>query len=90
MNQERRQKIVASFMTIEEKALTTAFLEKGYLTIKAEDGDALDKIQQLVARLCSEFLGIAQPSDTLIFWKVCTQKSTVAKLMTFGFTSSAE
>ena len=67
MKEERKQKVLSSFMTTEEKALTIAFMEKGYLTAKAEDRAALDEIQQLVAKLTSEYLGITQPSDTVDF-----------------------
>lgn len=54
-------------MTQEEKDLTTTFMEKGYMTAKAFDLAALDKIQQLVANLSADFLGIGQPSDTIDF-----------------------
>lgn len=67
MIKERELQVLSSFMTEEEKTLTTAFMERGYLTAKADDRAALDKIQHLVAQLSCEYLGISKPSDPIDF-----------------------
>ena len=67
MNKTQVQKILSSFMTEEDKKLTTTFIEKGYLTTQTSDRSALDNIQQLVANLTGEFLGMGRPSDAVDF-----------------------
>ena len=73
----------AAFLPPDEQALMQEFLDRGIVTVPAEDKTALDRIQAFLADTAASWLGLPAPQQKLAFLDAIHTHIDVARLNDF-------